>query len=150
MTRKATVETFLGSKRLALVGASSGGKKFGNVILKELSGKGYQVTPVHPTAENIDGHACAHSLGELAERVDGVVLVVPPAQTEKVVEEVAQVGIRRVWMQQGAESDRAVALCHERGIDVVHGECILMFAEPAGVPHRIHRFVWRMLHKLPN
>jgi hypothetical protein len=32
----------------------------------------------------------------------------------------------------------------------VHGECILMFAEPAAFFHRAHRWIWRMLGKLPH
>ncbi len=77
-------------------------------------------------------------------------LVVPPAETEKVVHEAAEVGIRRVWMQQGAESGVAIRFCEEHGIDVVHGECILMFAEPAEFYHRMHRWVWGLLGKLPE
>jgi len=77
-------------------------------------------------------------LSELPEAVDGVVIVVPPPETEAVVDDAAQVGIRRVWMQQGAESQAAIRFCEERDISAVHGECILMFAKPAGL-HRLHR-----------
>jgi hypothetical protein len=150
MTRRATVQDFVAQRRLALVGASSSGKKFGNVILKELTAKGYQLRPVHPTASSVDGQACVPELGALRGQVDGVIIVVPPAQTEKVVEQAAQAGIRRVWMQQGAESARAVELCAQHGLTEVHGECILMFAEPTGVPHRVHRFFKRVFGKLPD
>jgi hypothetical protein len=33
---------------------------------------------------------------------------------------------------------------------VVHGECLLMFAEPAGLIHRAHRWVWGAIGKLPQ
>jgi predicted CoA-binding protein len=88
-------------------------------------------------------------LSVLPEPVGGVLIVVPPAETEKVVRDAAQVGIRRVWMQQGAESETAIRFCEENGISAVHGECILMFAQPAGF-HRLHRWVWGLLGKLPR
>jgi predicted CoA-binding protein len=89
------------------------------------------------------------SLADVADRVDGVVLVTPPAETEKLVEQVATLGLKRVWMQQGAESDRAIRLCEERGVAAVHHECVLMFAEPAHWLHRAHRWARGVAGHLP-
>lgn len=150
MTTREAVDGFLAHKTLALVGASRRGRKFGNTVLKDLTQKGYEVIPVHPEVAEIDGVPCAPSLAKLPKRVGGVILVVPPSQTEKLVEEAAQAGIDRVWMQQGAESAAAVHFCGEHGIDEVHGECILMFAEPAGFIHRAHRWINKVCGKLPK
>ena len=150
MNTKAQIDRFLAQRRLAVVGASARRRKFGNVILKELGAKGYEVHPVHPGAGEIDGRRCYPNLAAVADLVDGAVLVVPPAQTEKVVREAAEAGLRRVWMQQGAESDEAVRFCHEHGIEAIHGECILMFAEPAGFVHRLHRWLRGIVGKLPE
>ncbi len=149
MTSRAAVEAFLAERTLALAGASRSGKKFGNTVLRELRGKGYDVIPVHPEAEAIDGVPCAPSLAQLPRHVGGLVLVVPPAQAERLVVEAVAAGIPRVWMQQGAESPEAVRRCRDAGIDAVAGECILMFAEPTGFFHRLHRGLWRLLGKLP-
>jgi predicted CoA-binding protein len=149
MTTKAAVSDFLAQQTLAVVGASRTGKKFGNTAYKELRAKGYKVIPVHPHAEIIEGDPCYPSLSALPEAVDGVLIVVPPSETEKVVTDAGQAGIRRVWMQQGAESQAAIRFCEERDINAVHGECILMFAEPAGL-HRLHRWAWGILGNLPQ
>jgi predicted CoA-binding protein len=149
MTTKATVNNFLAQQTLAVVGVSRGGQKFGNTALKELKAKGYRLFPIHPEAESIQGERCYPSLGALPEAVGGVLIVVPPAETEKVVRDAAQADIRRVWMQQGAESQAAIRFCEENGISVVHGECILMFAQPSSF-HRLHRWVWGLLGKLPR
>ena len=149
MTTREAVDGFLAQKTLALAGVSRSGRKFGNAVLKDLRRKGYEVLPVHPEAAAIDGTRCYRSLAELPNAVGGLVLVVPPPQTEKLVEEAADAGIRRVWMQQGAESPAAVRICEERGIDAIHGECILMFAEPAGFVHRAHRWIRKVCGKLP-
>ncbi len=144
------VSDFLSQRELALVGISRGGKKFGNMVLKELKAKGYQVHPVHPQAPEIGGQPCWPSVLELPVKVGGVVVVVPPSETEKVVRDIVKAGIPRVWMQRGSESAAAIRLCRENGISVVHGACILMFAEPTVFFHRAHRWVWRMLGKLPR
>lgn len=141
MIPRTVIDDFLAQKSLALVGVSRSGKGFGNVVRSELSRKGYALHLVHPEADEIGGEPCAKRLGDVADRVGGVILVTPPAHTEKLVQEAAAHGIRRIWMQQGAESDAAIQFCEENGIAVVHHHCILMFAEPAGWFHRAHRWV---------
>jgi predicted CoA-binding protein len=150
MTSKTTVDGILGQKTMAVVGVSRGGRKFGNMIMKDLKGKGYRVFPVNPHAEMIDGERCYPSLKDLPERPGAVITVVPPAVTEAVVQEAKAAGIKRVWMQQGSESDEAIRFCNENGIEAVHGECILMFAEPVSSIHRFHRWVWKLFGKLPR
>ena len=150
MTSKAVVTDFVSQKKLAVVGVSRQGKKFGNMAFRALKAKGYKLLPVHPQAETIEGERCYPSLAALPEPVDGVLVVVPPAETEKVVREAAAAGIKRVWMQQGAESPAAIKFCEDNGLSAVHGECILMFAEPAAWFHRAHRWVWKLLGKLPK
>lgn len=150
MTSRADVKDFLGQRTLAVVGVSRGGKGFGDAAFKELRAKGYKLLPVHPSMTAIEGQPCYPSLGALPEKVGGVLIVVPPPETEKVVKEAIETGIRRIWMQQGAESPAAIELCREKGATVVHNECILMFAEPTALMHRMHRWVWGLLGKLPT
>ena len=146
---KAAIDDFLSQQTLAVVGVSRSGKKFGNAASRELRTKGYRVIPVHPEAESIGGERCYPSLKELPEPVGGLLVVVPPAQTEQLVRQAAEAGIRRVWMQQGAESAAAIKYCQDQGMSVVHGECILMFAAPTG-GHKLHHWLWKLLGKLPN
>lgn len=149
MTTRSAVEQFLAERSLALAGASRSGKRFGNAVLKDLTKKGYRVVLVHPEAPEIDGHPCHPSVADLPDRVGGLVLVVPPDQSEGLVRQAAEAGIRNVWMQQGADSPEAVELCRDRGMNVVHGECILMFAQPTGI-HRFHRWLRGLFGKLPG
>jgi hypothetical protein len=147
---KRLVDAFVAQEALAVVGVSRGGRGFGNAAVKELAAAGYRVHPVHPLAEHVHGLPCARDLASLPEPVGGAVLVVPPAQTEKVVREAAAAGIRRVWMQQGSESPAAIAWCAEHGVDAVHGECIVMFLRRPGGIHRFHRALRRLLGRLPR
>jgi predicted CoA-binding protein len=118
-------------------------------VFKDLTGKGYEVLPVHPEADEVAGARCFASLAELPKGVGGLILVVPPDATEKMVRNAHEAGIKRIWMQQGAESTEATRFCEENGIDVVHGQCIMMFAEPAGI-HRFHRWLNGVFGKLPT
>jgi uncharacterized protein len=147
---RAIIDDFLAHKSLGLVGVSRTGKGFGNAIRKELAARGYTIHLVHPEADAIDGQSCARSLRDVADKVGGVVLVTPPASTEKLVRQAAEAGVRRVWLQQGAESSDAIGFCEREGIDVVHHECILMFAEPAGFPHGLHRWLRKIFGRMPR
>ena len=150
MCSRQLISEFLAQRKLALIGVSRSSKGFGNAVWKELLAKGYQVFPIHPQASAINGLSAWPSVKELPEQVGGAVLVVPPSVTEGVVREIAEAGIPRIWLQQGSESAATIAYCKESGIRVVHGQCILMFLEPAAFIHRAHRWILRALGKLPR
>lgn len=61
----------------------------------------------------------------------------------------AAAGIKRVWLQQGAEARAAIHLAESKEMSVVAGECMLMFAEPAGFGHRAHRWLKGLFGRLP-
>jgi hypothetical protein len=149
MNSKKLVEDFIAQNKIAVVGVSRKKTKFGNAIYKELKQKGYNVFPVNPHITTFEGDACYPDLHSLPEKVDAVIINVPPAQTEKVAREAKKSGINKVWLQQGSQSDEAVKFCEENGIDCVSNECILMFAQPSAFIHRVHRWVWGVLGKLP-
>jgi len=150
MTTKAAVEDFISQRTLAIVGVSRSGGKFGNMVLREMRSHGYKLYPIHPGADTLEGERVYKDFKSLPEKVGGVIVIVPPAQTEKVVREAAAAGIKRIWMQQGAESNAAVSFCQENGIAEVHGECINMFAHDTASFHKIHRGLWKILGKLPK
>ena len=150
MNTQMSVDRFLSSKTIAVVGVSSKRRGFGYTVYHDLKAKGYKVYPVNPATNQIDGEKCYPGIQALPEKVDGVVLVVPPIRSEQVLRDIAAAGIDRVWMQQGAESESAIRFCEEHGIDVVHGQCIMMFAKPAALPHRMHKWVRKMTGTLPK
>lgn len=150
MITKASITEFLSQKKIAVAGISHTGNKFSNVVYKELKSQGYRLFPVNPNAENIFGESCYPNLRSLPEKVEGVLVITKPTATENIVREAHSLGIKHVWIQQGAESDGAIRFCKENGINVIHGECILMFAEPAAFFHRAHRWVWGVFGKLPK
>lgn len=149
MNTKADVENFLSQKKLAVVGASESGKKFGNSILKELSAKGFEILPVHRSAKEINGFSCFNSINELPGDTGGLIISVKAADTMKIVEEAHSTGIKNIWIQKGSGSKKAEEFCLENDINLVNGKCVFMFADPKGV-HRFHRFLMELFGKLPK
>ena len=149
MTSLASVNAFLAHPALAVIGVSRSGKKFGNYAFRELAAKGYRVYPIHPAAETLEGTRCYRRISDVPEPLDAVLVVVPPADALCAVQEAAEAGVHHVWLQQGAESPEVLAACRELGLDVVAGECVLMFAKPTSF-HKVHRWIWQALGKLPH
>ncbi len=150
MSTRKEVEEFLGRRHLAVVGVSRSGKDFSNAAYRELKQKGYRLVPVNPHADSLEGERCFHRLNEIPDKPEGALVVTNSSQTESVVREAAEAGIRHLWIQQGCQSAGALELARRNGLSVVSGECILMFAEPVASFHRLHRWVWKLLGKLPK
>ena len=146
---KAAIDDFLAQKTLAVVGVSRRARGFGYGVFKHLKAGGYRVFAINPNAASIGGERCYTNLAALPEPVGGAVVLVPRAQMEQVVREAARAGIRRVWIQQFCETAAAIRFCEENGLSVISGQCILMFAEPVSFNHRVHRWLWKLIGKLP-
>lgn len=121
------ITDFINRRVWAVVGASQDRDKFGNRVFRSLRDAGYIVYPVNPRGGKVEGADVYTSLADLPESVEVIDLVVPPAITEQVVKEANQLGLSRVWMQPGAESEQAIAYCDEHGMQVVHGACAMVW-----------------------
>jgi len=134
----AEIEAFLAAGRIAVVGASGDPKQWGNVLAQALREHGYDAVGVHPGGEH----------PTIPDGVRAVLVVVDRSRSAAVVADAIERGIRHIWLFQGiggpgAVSEEALALCREHGVAVVPGACPLMFLEPVGFGHRIHRAIRR-------
>jgi len=142
------IEQFISSKRIAVVGMSRSGKKFGNMASKELKAKGYEIFPVHPDVKEIDGLTCYPDLKSLSGKVDGVWISIPPAKVPAVLEEAAQIGLKNIWLQQGAWSKEVQETIDQLKLPVVSKKCIMMYAPPVKSIHKFHRTIVGIFGKL--
>ncbi len=138
------VRDFVKSKSFAVIGVSRDPKKFGNAIYRELKKRGYQVYGVNPSIQEMDGERCYPNVSALKGRIDAAVVCLKPENVEAVLREATDAGVRRVWLQQGAESRSAFETGRNLGLNVVGGKCILMYAEPVQSFHAFHRFFVRL------
>ena len=148
--KKDSIKSFLSLKNIAVVGVSSSGKGFGVSVYNHLKDRNYKVIPINSNGGEIDGEKLVTSLKSVQGKIEGIITVVPPSETEKIVQEAKQLGINKIWMQQGSESGNAIKFCEENNIDFVHGECIMMFSEPVNSLHRFHRGIWKLIGKYPK
>ena len=135
---------FLERGRIAVVGASPSKGNFGAALARAMREHGLDVVVVNPAGQDVDAMPGYGDVGEIPGELDGAVLVVPATAALDAVRRCAEVGVRRVWFfqglgGQGAVSEDAVAEAQRRGMDVIAGACPLMFLEPVGWFHRLHR-----------
>ena len=151
--QQATVDDFLTGHRIAVVGASADPKNFGNTIYRELKSHGYEPVAVHPFDGMVEGDTAYTDLEAVPGDIDGVIVMVAGDQSAAIVDQSAARGVTKVWLFRGlggdgAASDAAVRRCHDLDLQVVAGACPLMFLEPAGWVHRLHRSARRHNHSL--
>ena len=120
------IKEFMAQKRFAVVGATDNREKYGNQIFKNLKGRGYEVYPVNPRLEELEGVECYASLDDIPVKVDVVDFVVPPAVTEAILKDCKRLGLDRIWLQPGSENEAAIAYCHENNLNVVHDVCVML------------------------
>jgi len=112
--------------RIAVVGASSNPQKYGNIIVRNLRSKGYNVLPVNPKESEIEGLPAFASVNDIRPSPTIVNFVVPPAVTQSVLETIKDSGIETVWFQDGSYDDATVAYAHAHFKNVVHDACIMV------------------------
>jgi len=121
------MEDFLDRKnKIAVIGVSNNHEKWGYRVYRSLKNSGFKVYPVNPKHEKIDSDRCYPDLRSIPEKIDEVITVVPPEITENVVKICKELGIRKVWMQPGSESEDAIRFCEENGINVIHDACFVV------------------------
>ncbi|MDD5069891.1 MAG: CoA-binding protein [Candidatus Omnitrophica bacterium] len=123
---KDLVTDFLKQKKIAVIGSFRNKEKFAYRILVDLMKKGYEVFPVNPSLSEVEGRVCYKTIGDIPDSVDAVNLVTPPSVTESILKECLQKGVKRVWLQPGAESSVAIQFCQDNGIKVIHSICVMM------------------------
>jgi predicted CoA-binding protein len=137
----------LAQRRLAIVGASDDPKSITRPITEALRAHGTTVVPVNPAHPTVGGETCYPSVTDIPEPVDGVIVATNREHAAGVVRSCIAAGVRRIWLFQGigegSVSTEAVELCRANGVTVVEGACPLMFLEPMGWAHRVHRAVRR-------
>jgi predicted CoA-binding protein len=139
------IQEFIERKRIAIVGASRNGKKFGNTAAKELRERGYNVFYVHTEAKEIDGQPAYPNLKVVGDLAETLWINIPAEQGIGVLRDAAAVGLTKIWLQQGADSPELLALGEELGLEIIAGKCILMYAEPVRSFHKFHQLIWKWI-----
>ena len=154
-TMKETATEFLAHKRVAVTGVSRQPANHGsNVVYKRLRERGFEVFPVNPNADEVEGDRCFADLKSVPVDLEWVVIGTRPETAEDTMRECVDLGISRVWMHrsfgEGSVSDAASAFGREHGVQVIDGGCPCMYDPVADPAHKVMRTMLQLTRKLPR
>jgi predicted CoA-binding protein len=105
---------------VAVVGASSDRGKFGNRAVRAFLRQGYDVRPVNPNEEIIEGLPAYKTITDIPGPVDIVSIYVPAAIGIGLLEGIAAKQPREVWINPGAESAALEARARTLGLSPIY------------------------------
>jgi predicted CoA-binding protein len=150
MNTKKDIDSVISNKKLAFIGVSGDPKKFSRMAYKELKQKGFELYPVNPKLQDVDGDKCYQNIADVPSEIKWALLMTPKDSTAGALKEAIDSGIENVWIQQGAHTDKALAIANENKVNLVYNKCIMMFASPVKGVHSFHRFLAKIFGKVPS
>lgn len=152
---KQAATEFLANERIAVTGVSRHPETHGgNVVYRRLRERGYEVFPVNPNADEVEGDPCYMDLKTIPGGVDAVVIATSPQHAESTMREAVELGVRNVWMHrafgEGSVSPSAAAYGREHGVTVIEGGCPLMFEPCSDGGHKLMRRLFTLTGKVPR
>ncbi len=127
MKEQNIIEKFINKNNIfAVVGVSKDETKYGRKVFDDLKNAGYKAYPVNPKLEFILEDKCYASLKDLPVKPDVVSFVVSPKVVESVIIECKELGINKIWLQPGSESEKVINYCKDNNIECLHNQCIML------------------------
>lgn len=107
----------MSQQTVAVLGASNDRKKYGNKSVRAHLAQGYQVFPINPKEETVEGIRCYRSLAEVpAEHLNRISVYLPPQIGIKLLPEIAAANADEVWFNPGSENQELFDQANELGI----------------------------------
>jgi uncharacterized protein len=104
----------------AVVGASRDRSKFGNISVRAHLQQGYEVFPVNPHADEVEGLPAFRSLADVpVESLDRVTVYLPPHLTLELLDEIAEVDPAEVWLNPGSVDEDVRNRAEQLGIEII-------------------------------
>lgn len=103
-------------KTVAVIGASSNRRKFGNKALRAFAAAGYRAIPITPRHETVEGMRAYATVLDYPDLIDMATVYVPSSIGETILDGLAQKGIPEVWFNPGSESDTLIARARQLGL----------------------------------
>jgi hypothetical protein len=117
------------AKVVAVIGASSNPRKFGNRAVRAFRRQGYTVIPINPNESQVEGLKTYASVLDVPEAIDMATFYIPPDVGEKVIREVAEKRIPEVWLNPGSESENLLKVARSLNVEPILACSILGIGE---------------------
>ena len=112
-------------KTVAVIGASSDRRKFGNRAFRAFRDEGYKAIPINPNEASVEGISTYPSVMDVPERIDMATVYVPPDIGITLLEGFERKQIAEIWINPGAESDALMAEARRRKLNVIQACSII-------------------------
>ena len=113
------------TKTIAVLGASNQHAKFGNKCVRCYLDVGWEVHPVNPGVETVEGLPAHAKLADISGPLDRIAVYLPPAVTYELLEEIAECGAEDVYFNPGSADSRVLDHAQTLGIPAVDGCAIV-------------------------
>jgi hypothetical protein len=107
------------AKIVAVVGASSDRRKFGNKALRAYQAEGYRVIPINPNEREVEGIRTYASVLDVPEAIDVATVYVQPEVALRLLSEFDRKRIPEIWINPGADSDEVLIEARRRKLNVI-------------------------------
>lgn len=105
---------------VAVLGASRDRRKYGNKSVRAHARAGWQVFPINPQADEIEGFRAFRSLRDVPVRpLDRVSVYVPSEIGITLLDDIAACQPREVWLNPGSESEELLSAAQRLGLPVI-------------------------------
>ncbi len=102
---------------IAIVGASTDRRKYGNKAVRAFKQGGWTVYPVNPGAAKVEGLPAFRSVAEIPGPVDRVSMYVPAPTGLAMLPDIAAKGPAEFFLNPGSESPELVAAARALGLN---------------------------------
>jgi hypothetical protein len=138
MTDDAIRALLLGTRRIAVVGASDRADRPSNGVFAFLRARGYEAVPVNPALAGrpVHGIPALASLDDAAP-LDMVDIFRRSTEAGAVVDDAIRLGARSVWLQLGVIDDGAAARARAAGLAVMMDRCPVIEWRRLGLPNHL-------------
>lgn len=109
----------MNNQTIAIIGASNDRAKFGNKAVRAFLQQGYEVFPVNPKEETIEGLRAFKSITDVPVRPHKISVYLPPPVLLKVLPAIAAKGCDELWLNPGTESEEVLAEAEQLKLNVV-------------------------------
>lgn len=106
---------------IAVIGASRNRAKFGNKCVRAFAAEGWEVYPVNPGADEVEGHRAYPSIREVPGELERISVYLPPEVTNRAIPDIADKGAGEVWFNPGSADAEVLARAREYGLVVRDG-----------------------------
>ncbi len=113
------------AKTIAVVGLSPRAARPSHRIARAMQALGYRIIPVRPAVTEVLGERAYAKLTDVPEPIDLVNVFRAAEYVDEIVDACVQLGVKRLWLQDGIVNEPAARRARGHGIAVVMDRCIL-------------------------